>query len=806
MKKFIAFISAFMLCISAFSCSKKSEKQEKERSFAAEKMNDTAYRKESLKLPDGLSMIYCVEAFDNCSKYLIVGAASDGVGFWIADPDFTSFTKVDIPDLVFGASYMLDAANDGTIVTFVNDVSYGDLPAPDPSSADYSEEEYNAAAEYKFRIIAYSPDGKKISDNEVRDFPVMPDQMTHLSECASDGKTVIINIDGNFEVFSVDGAYIGSLSAGKDETVENIGKNSDGKLVAAVRIDTKNIQLREVTEKGELKKSSVTYELSETVYGVIEPGWGDYTMFIRSMTTIYGIRSGDGSIVPLFNVNKAGLNSSNFSNFAMCSDGIFAVPVTNYSNWSCRLKRFLPCDPSELENIPTLTIGVNGRNFPIEDYMEFFNDENENYQIELRSYGGESGDPDLAEEEIQQDALSGSLPDIIVSNGLNGMIGGFNTVKMEVVCDLYDFMDKDDTLTRDALVPSLREHIDHNFDNHTYFIPSSFALRLPYTIKSEFAGDIKEWDFNAYIDMLEDPPAGMSDEYKNREETQWERMVIEFDDYLDYENLTCSFDSPDFIRALEYAYEGVPDNRDEYSSGEETDQDAAQRSYNYEIRENRRLFTDGYIFDYKGYIDFTRGTFGGEPFTILGKPNSGSNNALICTNDNCYGITKTSENKELAWEFIKHMLSDDYITNHYLTENYHWGHDFVPTVSGMKLLEEYAKLSYENIRANKWQENIKDYTGCVFNTWTKDEKGNYIFERLGNVDDEVIAEVNELIASAQPQNESYIYAEFSSEQTSVTYGIFNEEVKRFFHGECSAEECAKMIQNRISIYISEQFG
>lgn len=804
MKKILAIISAITLCASAVSCAKKNEKQDKELSFNAEKMSDTAYKKELIKIPDGTKMIFRVDAFDKCSKYFITGASSDGVAFWIANADLSSFEKVDIPDFRYGASYMPDVSDDGVLTVFLNDITHGDLPAPDENSDDRYIEEYEAAAEYTFRIMTFSTDGKLISDSEVNGFSTLPEQMTQITDCVSDGKTVIANIDGSYEVFSVDGTYIGALTANDGETIENIGKNNSGKLMAAIRTDADSVQLREITDKGETKKSSVTYGLSETVYGEIEPGWGDYTMFIRSMTTIYGIRSGDDSIVPLFNVNRAGLNSSNFSNFVMCPDGYFAVPITNYSNWTCKINRFIPCAPSELENIPTLTIGFYGRNWPLEEYIEIFNDENQDYQITLKSYGGDSEEYEDATEQIKQDALGGNLPDIIVSSEINGMIGDFNTLNMDIYCDLYEFMDNDENLNRDALVPSLLEHLDYNFNGHLYLMPESFRVRLPYIAKTELVEDIENWNFNTYLDLLEDPPAGMADEFKNKEETQWQRLRIDsFSDYLDFKNVSCNFDSPDFIRALKYAYEGIPDNQYTYASeGEEYDQDAEERKYAYAIRENRELFTNGSIFCYKDYINLTKGEFGGEPFTVLGKPGSENGGPVIETESNSYGITKASENKELAWEFIKHMLSDDYYKNHYLTENYGWGKYFVPTKSGMKILEEYERQPEDH----KHEPTLKDYGGCVYNTWIKDRDGNYIYERLGYVDDSVVAEVNELIDSAKPSDQSYIYAAFTNEQTSETMRIFNDEIEKFFHGESSAEDCAAMIQSRISIYLSEQFG
>ena len=36
--------------------------------------------------------------------------------------------------------------------------------------------------------------------------------------------------------------------------------------------------------------------------------------------------------------------------------------------------------------------------------------------------------------------------------------------------------------------------------------------------------------------------------------------------------------------------------------------------------------------------------------------------------------------------------------------------------------------------------------------------------------------------------------------------IVNEETMKFFDYECTAEECADMIQNRVSLYLSERYG
>lgn len=70
---------------------------------------------------------------------------------------------------------------------------------------------------------------------------------------------------------------------------------------------------------------------------------------------------------------------------------------------------------------------------------------------------------------------------------------------------------------------------------------------------------------------------------------------------------------------------------------------------------------------------------------------------------------------------------------------------------------------------------------------------------IGDITDEDYEAVNELIYNAKPAEKS-IYAD------SKFYEIANEEIDRFFHGECTAEECAEHMQDRISTYLSEQYS
>lgn len=347
MKKNIILIMAFLLYMGTVSCSEQKEKPQNNtdntKSYTVGKLSDIAYKKENVKLPDKLNQIYYCSPFNDGKNYLILGAGETVPEFWKTDKDFQSYEKIEIPDFDIGISYNIDVADNGNIIEFFVDADYGDLPDPDPMAEDYNEAKYDAVAEYCFKINVYSSNGELLNSVPVGEFPETPDKSFIIGYTVSDGNNIITNINGTYYVFKTDGSYIGELSTDDDTTIESIGHNKDGTLVCAVSTDNDKMQIRQINSDGTLEKSYVTYDFNESIQDVITVGTGDYSMFIRSRSTIYGIRSDNSAIEPLFSINYSGLSSDNIKGFRMCDDGRFSVIENKYDDFSGdilpRLKR-----------------------------------------------------------------------------------------------------------------------------------------------------------------------------------------------------------------------------------------------------------------------------------------------------------------------------------------------------------------------------------------------------------------------------------------------------------------------------------
>lgn len=776
MKKILTVISAAAVCVSAFSCGAKKSSDIPEASvqaFSAEKLSGAVYKKNSIKLPEELRIIYSMKPFNGSSEYFLIGAGDSGTGFWTADADFTSLRRLPLDDIPTGFSYDCDITEDGTVVAF------------------------SAGENGDFRLSAHSLDGSVISDENVRDYYSASDAPVSVTGIASDGNIAVVCLDGNYEVFAMNGTHICALTLNEGEIAENIGRDSSGNLICAVRTEDDRLQLRRITPDGKTEESSADYDIPETIQAVITPGNGDYSMFLRSITTIYGIKKSDSSPEALFSLNSAGLSADSIAGAAMSTDGNFIIPEIKYSTGTSTVKKYFPCTAEELENIPAITVGMTWKQDNIAEMAELFNESRSDFRIEMKIYSSE--DYDKMNDEITQDALSGSLPDIIVGTTL----GSLDLEKNEALCDLYEFIDKDDTLTRDAFLPNYLAEIDSWYDGHIYNIPNFFRIKLPYTAKSKFLDGIDTWDTTAFLDVVESIPAEMKPDINLTYESDTQvnrRQMLFVNHWMDYETLECSFDTPEFARYIEFCKKGIP--AEEYVEVPFDEQIKRQKELATAFIDEKILFTEPQLLSYTDYLIVKEHTFAGVDFGFMGNIGSGGVPAIEAYFSNALSITKDCSDKNAAWDFIKMFYTDEYYNS-----AYEGCYGFPVTVSGMEDFREKEKSP----REYKYDEALKDYDGVAVHSGKTDENGNMVFDKLGYVDDKTIAETDALISAARlPKKTVQLPVSGSFEEMNSFYnefyGIFYEETDRFFHGEITAEECGYMLQNRYSIYLSENFG
>lgn len=781
MKKFLSLLCALMLI--TVSC---AEKPQEITSYTAEKISNIAnYRKENLTVPENCNQIWTFMPYNKGGDYLLLGSGMRTPEFWHTS-DFENYEMVEFPEFDIGKNYDLDTADDGTVVTFVVHADYGDL---EPIGLyeypeGYDEELYDANAEYRFMIKTYK-DGSLVSSADAADFGVTPEKWTSIGGVYSDGETVIVSVSGAFEMFTVSGEYIGELSSDNGD-IDTVGKNKDGRLICSVAYkdgDADKLKMCFINPDGTLADcNSVVYDFAETPQG-IQQGTGDYDFLLWSRSTLFGIKP-DGEIVSLFNINTAGLTSDSIQGFVITDNGNTAVIYNDRSSWAVNFKEYIPRTQEEMEGIPVLTFGaIGGGDYILQNFVNTWNDEGHEFMFEYKNYDvRDDGTGKIDMSELREDMLSGNLPDIILfSQDYNVNLAGNGAL-----CDLYEFIDNDEEISRETFVPNVLQCFEN--DGRLYSLPDRFSIQIETVAKTKFVGDGSDWNFDKYVDMTVNPPVDVEIEY----DSKYARFsAISYTDWIDEENITCHYNDKSFVKYLEWC--NIPEKIDiEYPDWSEISDEEQMAIMIEEARwfiDDRKIFKYLSFYNYENYVRYTKGQFNGEELTYLDDP-------VLDGQDNI-SITASSEHKELAWEYIKSRISDD---AYKLPEKGYTAASFPITKTGLKYYENYERThytdfsQYDEITDPEW----RNYKGVTY------QFGPYIYGdnvmQLGEITDEDVQAVNDLIASAKPSDA--VYFPLSADY----YEIIQEEIMNFFNGAMTAEECAEHIQNRVSIYLSERFS
>ncbi len=478
-----------------------------------------------------------------------------------------------------------------------------------------------------------------------------------------------------------------------------------------------------------------------------------YSYYYRDNTAFYGVKS-DKSREKLVDFANSGL--SDVRSIAPLADDEFVCTIGG------KLYRLSERDNAELADIKEITLAVAGNIDSIQPMIADFNSGSNLYRVNVKNYldGHEYNIEGLesAAHDLEMDIIAGKTPDMV-------WLDTNETEKLAskgAFTDLYELMETDAKFTKAEFLPNYLEAAEIN--GHLYSITPTFMIRTM-AAKSKYA--VKEnWTFDEFKTAYESRPDGMElFEMGNNRTAVFSILSGSYTDFIDLSNHSCSFDSQEFIDILEFAKQ-FP-SVDEY---------AGER---YSCRGDTALMSDMYISSFRD-INVKKQTVFGEDMTFVGAPSSdGKGSVMLLSNQ--FAIMEDSSNKEGAWEFIKCFLTD---------ECFGQNADGIPiTESGFEKAMAAAlepPFYYDELNGNK--KVYMDETGM-------DPYSNVQIKITPMTDDE------------QKRYEQFVRSvkRISSGNTELAISsIISEETEFFFAGEYSAKQCAEMIQDRVSILLSEQ--
>ena len=440
-----------------------------------------------------------------------------------------------------------------------------------------------------------------------------------------------------------------------------------------------------------------------------------------------------------------------------------------------------------------------------------FNKTNTEYRIRMTDYSQyNTGDDNSAGiTKLNTEIIAGHIPDIFIVQGVMPISQYSGKGVLE---DLTPYMERD--FGKDAFVEEFFNTL-RSEDGKLYEIYSHFTVSTAMGLK-KIVGDSDSWTFEDMKNALAKLPEGATvmDDYYFRENAVQAFMYNNMNRFVDWSTGKCSFDTQEFIDLLNFVKS--------FPTQEEVDA-SHNEDYKWEpsiskVNSGKQLLLETGIYSFDDFRGNTFYLLDGEP-SFVGYPGMGSS---FVAADMGFAISAKSEYKDTAWDFIKYLLTAEY------QENRIW--NGLPTNKAVfeKLFEASKTPNYidpalsdENAEDNAgidageasaiggghWEENIR-YSefnkGTVNEQGWKEEPKTYTWYYDGD-DKEWEIPVFAMTEQEEQAIRSLIsgITVFSRYDRSLS-DIIDEEIQPFFEGQKSAEDTAKMIQSRATIYVNEQ--
>ena len=394
----------------------------------------------------------------------------------------------------------------------------------------------------------------------------------------------------------------------------------------------------------------------------------------------------------------------------------------------------------------------------IRSLIKDFNKSNTEYRIHIEDYS-KYGDIyssyffNSGINTLEQELIKGNTPDMILFGEDFDMMrfAGF-----DAFADIDELPGITD-INKDEYFENVIDA--YRFNGKQYAMPVSFKI-AGLCGKKEAVSDIKDYTVNEFAEL-------------NSEKNLFYREPIVFlaehliysniSDYIDTRKFTCSFDTEEFISLLKIVKEnGITEEKYIKSLSD------ADKTYETRMADDLCLFMPLQIYSFSGFSQTNTYYFCGTETALTGFPSDSHSGAVIVPQLTA-AVFKNSENKEVAVEFLKILLSDN--GQNQACQHMDWMFSFPVKKSAYNQLFEKEK--------NATTSHTTDCHG-------KETK-------VKKPDNDLLETVTNFITSASS----------TSLSDSRIRMIISEETERYYADTQSAEETAKNIQNKISVYLKE---
>lgn len=741
MKKLTAILCGLSIICSMTACTEKP--QESEVISVTPVVSQTIYKSEEFPMPDdynglisldysaekGTVLIYYNEDFEYFAQYY--------------DENLNPTEKISLRQGKIEYGTRAYVAADGTIHLIT---VYGEYDGD--ASTDY--EEYYANAEPKIEIYSYNSKGEEIGYLNVEDIADSFNLMNSITDMIYCNEKYILNFFDNKYVIDKNGV----MTEFEDEMNTVYAVDTEGRLVASRWEDYCYVD-------ESLKYSKTPTKFGEYIRrsGEIFTGAGDYSLFAVMQRGIYGITA-DGQVLQLLDFAGSRVISNTLYDFAYVGEGKFAAFYSgDMGDTALLLMTVRPDD--YVETREKVVLALDGINTTIDDLAGTFNKSSDEYEVEVRTY-------EYGTDALRADVLSDNSPDIYCYSDLDTVQSYTN---IGAFADMYELMDTYGGLSREDIMPNVLEAYETG--GKLYFMSNKFFVQCNIAWSEVLGREYSNWTMDEFFEVVEKMPENMYIGDKWSFESRHGLFSYlchgNVEQWVDFDNNTCDFNSESFIKMLELCrdlklvFEEMPDYQN--MTQEET---LALEEMNAALLRNKEAllgWSGGSMAWLQGPSYAAHFGFKMEDITLVANPTKNGGGTI--SGGECYSVLKSGNCTEGGWAYMCWLLSQK-------QQEEVGRHMFPVRKDAFYKCTAQQRVASEGGSASGGMNGLRyEYDPTI-----TEEQYEYI---IG-----FIEKCNSLGGYRSKVRE-----------------ILDDEYKSFAAGDVTAEECAERIQSRMEIYLSE---
>ena len=589
-----------------------------------------------------------------------------------------------------------------------------------------------------------------------------------------DGKILLTGTDG-LRIYNADGTSVSTIS--NDGSIAGTLTLRDGTpCVVFMENATGKMKLGAIDLNS--GRISQTWDCPRNSYN-FSSGGGEYDMYYQSGINLYGYKLETESGEKLFDWLNVDVLSQNLSGYTVREDGsFFAVTNTWDSKWENVTTEFVTVERKPYSEVPQkeeLTLACQWTDGALQEAVIRFNRDS-NIRINVIDYSQYNNEEDwnAGLTKLTTEIMAGNLPDILSLQNMPYQ----QLAAKGLLEDLYPYMEKDGEVRREDFMPNVLQALE--VGGKLYSTVTNFSIQT-LAGASSVVGDKPGWSFDDLRAALATMPEGCTvlDQYTTSGDILRAELTLDSDFYMNWETGEVKFDSEEFTDLLNFSklfpnsFDWNNYNWDEYESGEAR------------VAAGKQMLIPMSVGSFDD-LAMQEAQFGGK-MTYIGYPTvSGVGSYMNISSG--YAISSSCGDKEAAWQFLRGFMTPKALED----DGWYWGFPANRKLLEKKL-EEAMTVEYE-----------KDENG----NYRLDEKGERIPVSRGGFWAEGMDEPMEFYALTQEQADKVMElinttTKLYMENKAVLDIIF-EQTDAFFSGQKTAEEVAKLVQGKMSIYINEQ--